>query len=85
MSTVNILPDGRPPDLGDIIALAPHNVIVNSCYYMFRTGELTLEQALMAMVVFLAQHNHDLQKSLVDASLRQRTVYIKEGKLETDQ
>lgn len=77
------LPAGRVPTLADLDRLAAVSPAVHMCLQMHRAGDLTMEEALLAMVLAAADQNADLQRALMEASLKERVVYLKPPTLAT--
>lgn len=71
-------PDGRAPNAADILRAAHHSPVIRACLTMAERGQMTPEQSLIAMILSLADQNEMLHNQLVESTMTQRTVYIKE-------
>ncbi len=75
---VRFSPDGRPPTESDLFRAAAHDVTLHACLEMERRGDLTAQQALWAAVLALIDQNASLRQQLVEATMKQRIVYLKD-------
>ena len=71
-----LLPDGRPPNHGDICKAANFSPVIKACLALQAKGELSFIESIMAMVLALADINRTLQEQLVEMSFTHRTVYL---------
>ena len=74
--TNRFLPLGERPEWNDLERAALHNAGLKYCLSMMENGELTVEEALIAAILFLCESNETLMEMAIEASLKQKTVYL---------
>lgn len=67
---------GKPPTIKDLENLAPFSPVVKSLWTLHEKGDLTWDEFLISSCLALADMYHSAMEMAMEASVKQRTVYL---------